>query len=131
MKRKGFTIVEALVAMAIFAIAILGIGMLIIFNIKYAQINQKREAALYKANKVLENLASLNYTSTCLTIGTDKTCNNDPDNCCDGFTGDSNIEWKVTSGPDPNTKEITVTCRFSYQNYNGNVTLQYIKGNWQ
>ncbi|WP_457567796.1 type IV pilus modification PilV family protein [Desulfurobacterium sp.] len=130
MKKAGFTLIETLVAMAIFTIAILGIGMLIIFNIKFSKINREREAALYKANKVLENLAGLNYTSTCLNIGTDLTCDNDPDTCCDGFKGDPNIEWIVTAGPDPNTKSIKVISNFSYQNYHGNVTLEYIKGNW-
>ncbi|OMH41340.1 type IV pilus modification PilV family protein [Desulfurobacterium indicum] len=130
MKKEGFTLIETLIAMAIFTIAMLGIGMLIIFNIKYSKINQEREAALYKANKVLEHLVSLNYTDSCLTVGIDETCNNDPDTCCDGFSGDANIEWIVENGVDPNTKKIKVISSFSYQNYHGNVTLEYIKGNW-
>ena len=128
--RKGFTIIEAVVAMAIFAIAILGIGALLVFNIKYSKINEEREVALYKANKVLEHLISLNYTDSCLTIGTDATCENDTGLCCDGFAGDKNMRWIVNSGTSPDTKKIAVIATFNYQNYTGNITLNYIKGNW-
>ena len=128
--RSGFTIIEVIVAMAIFAIAILGIGALLLFNIKYSKINEEREIALYKANKVLEHLISLNYTDSCLAIGTDDTCENDTGSCCDGFAGDENIRWIVNSGTSPDTKEITVIATFTYQNYTGNVTLNYVKGNW-
>ncbi len=127
---KGFTLVECLVAMVILIIIVAGLGPLMINNIRSAKINEIREETLYQCNKVLSHLISLKFDDSCLAIGIDKSCAVDTGLCCGDEAGNNNIKWKVTNGPVANTKEITVTGNFYYSNYMGQVTLKYIKGDW-
>ena len=128
MKRNGFSIIEVLVALAIFSIAILGIGATILYNIKFAKINELREIALYKADKLLNYLTSLPYDSSCLAVGT-RNCQTDDGICCNGFAGDSEISYSVEN-PEADIKKISVTIKFKSGDYEGKVSLEQIKGNW-
>lgn len=130
MKRKGFSIIEVLVALAIFSIAILGIGATILYNIKFAKINKFRELACYKADRLLNYLSSLPYTNPCLDIG-NRTCETDTGACCNGLAGDPEVSYSVENlGADIDIKKISVTVKFKSGDYEGEVSLEQIKGNW-
>ncbi|WP_163327689.1 prepilin-type N-terminal cleavage/methylation domain-containing protein [Desulfurobacterium thermolithotrophum] len=128
MKRKGFSVVEVLIALAIFSIAILGIGATVVYNIKFAKINKLRERALYKADKLLNYLTSLPYDSSCLTVGI-RNCQTDAGTCCNGFAGDPEISYSVEN-LETDIKKISVTVKFKSGDYEGGVSLEQIKGNW-
>jgi prepilin-type N-terminal cleavage/methylation domain-containing protein len=124
MKRKGFSIIEVLVALAIFSIAILGIGAAILYSINFAKQNEQREEALYKADKLLNYLMSLSYDHFCLADGTQYRCETDNGTCCNDLAGDPEVGYSVNETPDIKTIKVTVSLK------NGNYTLEQIKGNW-
>ena len=127
--RSGFTLIEVLIAMTIFSIAILGIEALIIHNLKFAKTNEFEETAIYKAEKLLNYLISISYNDTCLNNGTELNCRTGNETCCDNFAGDSEISYSVneTEIDGIKNKIISVTVKSG----SGNVTLEQIKGNWQ
>ena len=123
MKRKGFTIIEVLIAMSIFSIVILGIEALILYNIKSAKTNEFKETAIYKAEKLLNYLMALPYDNPCLNNGTKRNCQTDNETCCDGLAGDSGIGYSVSETEKDVTKRISVIV----ESRSGNVTLEQIK----
>jgi len=128
MKRKGFSVIEVLIALTIFSIAILGTGAMILYNTKFAKINKLREEALYKADKFLNYLLSLPYDDLCLSVGT-RNCETDDGTCCNSLKGDADVSYSVEA-PEADIKKITVTVKFRKGDFGGEVSLEQIKGNW-
>ncbi len=128
-RNAGLSLVEILVALFIFVIALVGISGNALYIIKFQKINEKREEALLKAETVLNNLITLSYNSTCL--ASNGSCSTDNGTCCGIFAGDSNISWNILEDSTNASKEVTVTVSFSYQDYNSDIELSSIKGDWQ
>ncbi|SMP14236.1 N-terminal methylation motif-containing protein [Desulfurobacterium pacificum] len=127
MRRRGFTVIEVLVAMVIMMISVLALTLALIYAIKFSKLNLLREQALYKAEKLVNYLVSLPYTDTCLQAGT-YNCSSGT-SCCDGFAGDRQVSYSVSdNGSD--LKKIEVNVEFSYGSYNATVHLERLKGNW-
>ncbi len=128
-QNKGISLVEILVALFIFAIALVGISSNALYIIKFQKINEKREEALSKAETVLNNLMSLSYDDTCLSIN--GSCSEDNGTCCGIYAGDNNISWTILEDSANASKEITVRVSFSYQDYSSYIELSSIRGDWQ
>ena len=123
--QQGFTIIEILIAMAIFAIGILGVAAMQIASVKgNAAAQGVTDIAVYATDR-LEKLMVLPYNADAISNGEHSigagniTLTTDGiDNNFDGFideageTGPLTIEWTVTDDqPLLNTKTVTVTVR--------------------
>ncbi|WP_022854184.1 type IV pilus modification PilV family protein [Thermodesulfatator atlanticus] len=130
MKRTdGFTLVESLVALVIFLIAIAAFSSHAISLFKYQKINEERQKALAKAEYILNNLLAEGFSDDCLSVG-NHSCTSNSD-CCGGYGEDPAISWNVSYGPDNYTKKISVTVNFSYQDYAASVNLVSLRGDWE
>jgi len=136
MKIKGFSVVEILIALAIFSIALLGIGKLTFQIVKFGKVNELREKAIYKAEKLLNYLVSLNYNDSCLDDSPEKECCQNGicsnETCCgelictdENFTIDYSVN---TTAMD--IKKISANVEFKVNNQIYKVSLEQLKGNW-
>ncbi len=127
---SAFTLIEVLVALFIFVISFVALSANATYILKYQRINEERQQALLKAGFLLNRLMSLDYSSTCLTVGSHN-CANDDGTCCGDYKGSDDLSWTIVDGPDSGiTKRVSVVVNFRYQNYQGNVQLSSIKGEW-
>ncbi|MDX1824842.1 MAG: prepilin-type N-terminal cleavage/methylation domain-containing protein [Thiohalomonadales bacterium] len=108
-KNRGFTLIEVMIAMAIFAIGILAVGSMQMSNTKNNTTGNITTQATMLARQKLEELKTVSDVTT-LTSGTDP--NNPID--VDGNTGGIYTrEWTVTNPLGGNTSrqiEVTVGC---------------------
>jgi prepilin-type N-terminal cleavage/methylation domain-containing protein len=108
-KNRGFTLIEVMIAMAIFAIGILAVGSMQISNTKNNTTGNITTQATMLARQKLEELKTVSDVTT-LTSGTDP--NNPID--VDGNTGGIYTrEWTVTNPLGGNTSrriEVSVGC---------------------
>lgn len=111
--QSGFTLIEILIALAIFSIAILAIVGLQATVIKGNIGSRSITSAIFLAESRLEAFRAAGFTS--LTNGTDI---NDPNNPLDSegqAGGIFNRSWTITDYTIPNTKRITVTITWNDQ----------------
>jgi len=146
--KKGFSLIELLIAMAIFSISILGMGTLIFHSVKLIKTNKLKGAAIHKAEELINYLTSLPYNNpslefknyTCCTNG--KWCNPDSggENCCSNdikdflentdFCGSfTTIKYSVIPVNCTDIKKIRVIIESKSDNFT--LTLEQLKGNWQ
>ncbi len=127
----GFTLVEVLVALFIFVLSFVALSANAMNVFKYQRINEERFQSLLKANFVMQNLMAKSFSDSCLSIG-NHSCANDNGSCCGiNFKGDNSISWQVLDGPDTSiTKKLIVNVQFQYQDYQGNLSIISIKGEW-
>lgn len=141
---RGFTLIEILIAMAIFAIGILAIGAIQITATKTNAIARDVTDKSNIAKDLMEHLMTLSYNDPALTTGEHSLSsgnlsqdNDGIDNDNDGRvdedeeTGFITVSWNVQSGkPIPNTKTIEVTVnRTTAFAGTRRVTLTFIRGN--
>lgn len=120
-KNDGFTILEVVMASAIFAIGILGVCALQTAAIKTISSANYITAGTTNAQDKLEELLELPFSDSDLSIG-DHTESNPPS----GYT----ITWIVAANTS-SSKSVAVTS--SWKNINGmsvNSRLNFIKYNW-
>ncbi len=131
--REGFTIVEVLVAATLFAIAALGLALLMLYVIRYGALNKARQEAIFKANTVLNYLMSLNYTDPCIqsAVNTTLSCASYPA-CCGSVGSDANVTWGAVPGADPQTLVLTVNANYTVPWIRRplSVNITAIKGNF-
>jgi type II secretory pathway pseudopilin PulG len=127
-KEKAFTILEVVIAMAILMLLLIGVLPVLMMGSKYEKINAAREMAVYRAENLLNYLSSFSFSNACLTSGTHP-CKSDPGTCCQDFAGSDNLTYIVTD-IDADTKQIEVISKFTVGDYEGNVTVRRLKGNW-
>jgi len=129
MERKGFSLLEILVVITIITITVIALGYSLTYAIKYSKLNNLREQALYKADKVANYLSALNFNDACLQPGITYNCGSDTLGCCNGYSGDDSITYSV-EGIDPDVKKIIVEVKFQSMKTLGKVRLERLKGNW-
>ena len=145
--KKGFSLIELLIAMAIFSISVLGMGTLIFHSVKLIKTNKLKGAAIHKAEELINYLTSLPYNNSsnntwyvCIN-GT--WCNNSElygENCCSNDIKDflentdfcrnfTTIKYSVIPVNCTDIKKIRVTIESKSDNFT--LTLEQLKGNWQ
>ena len=126
-KNRGFTLIEVLIAMAIFAIGILAVASLQLSNTKNNTTGNITTQATMLARQKLEELKTVPDVTT-LTSGTDT--NNPLD--ADGNTGGIyNRQWNVSNPLGGSTsRQISVTVSWNRRGQNRSVVLESItRGN--
>ena len=122
--RKGFSLIEILISLALFAIFIMAFIPFFIVNLKHSTENLHREQAIYTADKLLNHLAALDFSNPCLSEG-NHTCESDNGTCCGDLAGHENLSYEVIKESD-NLKKIRVLSQFSGKG----ITIERLKGNW-
>ena len=119
-KDKGFTLLEVLIAISIFAIGILGIASMQITAIDgNASARTHTEAARWAADR-LERLMALPYDHPDLDAA------NNPHQATEG-EGVYNIEWNIADDtPITNTKTIRVIVTWNARGANRSVSMQHV-----
>ena len=128
--KRGFTLIETLIAMAIFSIGILAVGSMQISAINNNASARMRTEATILASETVEKLMSLeNYNDPLL--GTDTQSASSPNNIyC--------IQWSaVADTPIPSTKTITLSLRWTdgeagcgnFNQKQNQVNLNFIRAN--
>ena len=117
-KEKGFTLLEVLIAISIFAIGILGVASMQITAIGgNTSARTHTEAATWAADRV-ERLMALPYNHPDLDAA------NNPHPATEGVY---NIVWNVTDNtPITNTKTITVIVTWNTRGANRSVSMQHV-----
>ena len=141
---QGFTLIEILIALTIFAIGILAIGAIQIKTIRTNAVARDVTDKSIIAKDLMEHLMTLDYNDAALTAGahsqsagnltqdTDGVDNNNDGQIDENEeTGFITVSWNVQNEkPIPNTKTIEVTVnRTTVLAGNRRVTLTFIKGN--
>ncbi len=112
---KGFTIIEVMIVIGIFAIGILAVASMQVSAFQGNRSATLRTMAITLASERMENLISQDYGA----IVSDS-------QAVDNF----NISWTVTNdSPLANTKTITVTTNWNDRGESRNVNLSYIIAN--
>jgi prepilin-type N-terminal cleavage/methylation domain-containing protein len=123
---KGFTLIETLIAMAIFSIGILAVGSMQIWSVRNNTTGNITTQATQLARAQMEELKSVSDATT-LTSGSDPNNPVDEDGNAGGIY---NSTWAVAAGPGTNSREITVTVSWSRRSQNRSVVLTSItRGN--
>jgi len=140
---KGFTLIEVLIAMAIFLIGFLAIGSMQIAAVNSNSNARMRTSASILTGDIVEKLLHCPYESaTCSLIrtdyiendplgfgahpgpGTDDWFEDDPDG--DGPDGTYEVRWFVANGPEAGSKTIDVIVRWQKKGKNNSVQYSFV-----
>ena len=140
---RGFTIIEVLMAMAIFLIGFLAVGSMQISAVNGNKSARMRTSASILAGDIVEQLMRCPYESSACTLtrsnatvgvqyvepdplalGAHGPFTDDPDG--DGPDRSYEVRWVVANGPEVNSKEIDVTVRWQKLGQDQSVEYTFI-----
>lgn len=129
MKRsEGFTLLEVLVAVSIFAIGILAVASMQLTSIQGNAFGNEMTAATFLAQAQLERMKSVADVTTLATDGDPNPIDENENSPATGAL--YNRSWTVAAGPSTGSRQVTVTVNWSAGLGNHNVTLRTItRGN--
>lgn len=114
----GFTLIEVLIAMVIFAVGILGVGKMVLVSINGNQIAGKYTEGSSLATSQVENIIATAYDGATLANGTTGTVTQ----------GIYTVNWTITdSVPIPNVKNISMTVTWGLKGQAKSFTTNYYK----
>jgi type IV pilus assembly protein PilV len=116
--QKGFSLIEILIAMTIFAIGVLALAEMQITAIRGNAFSSTTTDGTTLAQDRIEQLMNLPYDDGDLAEG-----NHGP-----VTLGVCNVSWDVANGPVPNTKTVNVSVTWTANSWNRSVSLRCIKG---
>ncbi len=114
---KGFTLIEILIALAIFSIGILGVASMQIFSVNYNSHARRLTEATTRGVETLETLMTLPYDSGNLDSGSSY-------EITDGIY---TVSWDVTADPVLDFKTINMTVTWSERGTAKIIRFNYIK----
>jgi type IV pilus assembly protein PilV len=116
--QKGFSLIEILISMTIFAIGVLALAEMQITAIRGNAFSSTTTDGTTLAQDRIEQLMNLPYDDGALATG-----NHGP------VTQDVyNVSWDVANGPVANTKTVNVSVTWTANSWNRSVSLRCIKG---
>jgi prepilin-type N-terminal cleavage/methylation domain-containing protein len=116
--QKGFSLVEVLIAMTIFAIGVMALAQMQITAIRGNAFSSTTTDGTTLAQDRVEQLMNLPYDDGALAAG-----NHGPIT-----QGVYNVSWDVANGPVTNTKTVDVSVTWTANGWNRTVALRCIKG---
>lgn len=125
---EGFTLLEVLLAVSIFALGILAVASMQLTSIRGNAFGNEMTTATFLAQAQLERMKSVADVSTLATGGD---ANSIDENENSGVSGAIyNRSWTVAAGPSTESRQVTVAVNWSSGLGNHNVTLRTItRGN--
>jgi prepilin-type N-terminal cleavage/methylation domain-containing protein len=134
---QGFTLVEIMIAMAIFLIGFLAVGSMQISAVNGNASARMRTSASILAGDIIEQLMRCPYESSACSIirpdyshidplgfGDHGPFDDDPDG--DGPDGAYQVRWTVANGPEPNSKTIDVIVGWQKRGKDNSVQYSFI-----
>jgi type IV pilus assembly protein PilV len=126
--REGFTLLEVLIAVSIFAIGILAVASMQLTSIQGNAFGNEMTTATFLAQAQLERMKSVADVSTLATGGDANPIDENEIPLVGGAI--YNRSWTVSAGPSAESRQITVTVNWSSGMGNHLVTLRTItRGN--
>ncbi len=113
---QGFTLIEVMIAITIFAIGLLAVVSMQVTSIKGNSYSRRTTEGSNLAFGKLEELAGFSYTDPDLTSGFHTEAQN-------GYT----LTWDVGNGPLSNTKKIDIVVQWNEKGINKRVLLTSYK----
>ena len=127
---QGFTLIEVLLAMAIFLIGFLAVGAMQISAVNSNTNSRMRTEATVLATDVAEQLIAMPYEPDAGTLGPYSLSDPLIDGTHTPASGDQPdpyaVQWVVTEAPSGDTKTIDVTVRWQKKGRNNNVQLSFM-----
>jgi type IV pilus assembly protein PilV len=134
---QGFTMVEVMIAMAIFLIGFLAVGSMQISAVNGNASARMRTSASILAGDIVEQLLRCPYESSACSIirpdyshndplgfGDHGPFNDDPDG--DGPDGTYQVRWTVANGPEVNSKTVDVIVRWQKLGKDNSVQYSFV-----
>ena len=140
---NGFTLVEVMIAMAIFLIGFLAVGMMQISAVNGNASARMRTSASILTGDIVEQLLRCPYESSACSLirpdyannnplgfgahpgpGNDDWFDDDPDG--DGPDRTYQVRWFVANGPEANSKTIDVIVSWDQRGRNNNVQYSFV-----
>ncbi|MCD6569389.1 MAG: prepilin-type N-terminal cleavage/methylation domain-containing protein [Deltaproteobacteria bacterium] len=122
--KKGFTLIEVVIAILIFALGIIGVAKMQAEAVKGNSFSMQVTDGLNLAQNQLESLMSLPYIHNSLNNGT-----HNPPGTASGTGCTYTITWVVQDDtPVTGVKQIDVTSSWAEKNVPHSITISFIRG---
>ncbi|MDH3898459.1 MAG: prepilin-type N-terminal cleavage/methylation domain-containing protein [Deltaproteobacteria bacterium] len=117
--QTGFTLLEILIALAIFAFGVLAVASMQMQGIRANNSSDTLTEATTLASDRMEKLMALNYGDPDLDLGAHAPVT----------ISHHTISWNIVAGPLADTKRVSISVTWSERGSQRNVQMQFLKAN--